>query len=210
MLITLLSGCGTDTTSGQSPQATTPTGGGKGGAQAVQAGEQLKGLRVMEGNAAGYDRDRFGQRWKDTDRNGCDQRNDILARDLGDIEKKDQCTVLSGRLRDPYTGTEIAFTRSRPAEVQIDHVYPLALAWRMGAADWSEDRREEFANDHDNLLAVQGRANQQKGDSGPGEWKPQESYQCTYAIKYIAVAQEYGLPVTRTDHTALGDFLTRC
>ena len=27
----------------------------------------------------GYDRAQFGQAWLDTDRNGCDTRNDILA-----------------------------------------------------------------------------------------------------------------------------------
>jgi len=30
----------------------------------------------------GYDRDQFGPAWKDVDRNGCDQRNDVLRRDL--------------------------------------------------------------------------------------------------------------------------------
>ena len=30
----------------------------------------------------GYDRERFGQAWADTDRNGCDTRNDVLRRDL--------------------------------------------------------------------------------------------------------------------------------
>jgi hypothetical protein len=158
----------------------------------------------------GYRRDRFGVRWKDTDHNGCDQRNDVLARDLDQVEKRGRCVVVGGRLRDPYTGKDIRFAKSRAAEVQIDHIYPLALAWRMGADRWSPDRRERFANDRDNLLAVWGRPNQQKSDSGPGEWKPQKSYQCAYAVKFIAVAARYELPVTRADHTALGDFLARC
>src|SRR4051794_30424407 len=32
--------------------------------------------------STGYSRDEFGTAWKDTDHNGCDQRNDILRRDL--------------------------------------------------------------------------------------------------------------------------------
>ena len=38
----------------------------------------------VKGRAAttGYEREQFGQRWRDIDRNGCDKRNDILARDL--------------------------------------------------------------------------------------------------------------------------------
>lgn len=175
------------------------------------ARDQLGELRVAaEGSGSGYKRDRFGQRWKDTDHNGCDQRNDVLARDLVEVRKRGRCIVLSGLLHDPYSGKDITFDKSDAAEVQIDHLYPLALAWRMGADDWSEDRREAFANDHDNLLAVWGTPNRQKSDSGPGEWKPQRSFQCAYAVRYVAVAAEYRLPVSRGDHDALAGFLDRC
>ncbi|WP_235036730.1 HNH endonuclease family protein [Actinomadura sp. K4S16] len=178
---------------------------------AAKARKNLSGLRIAStGDSGGYRRDKFGTRWKDTDHNGCDQRNDVLARDLEKVEKKGRCIVLSGRLDDPYSGKQITFEKKDAAEVQIDHVYPLALAWRMGASRWSEDKREQFANDHDNLLAVWGVPNRQKSDSGPGEWKPQKGFQCVYAIKYIAVAKEYELPVTRSDHDALQDFLGRC
>ncbi|TDD39683.1 HNH endonuclease [Actinomadura sp. KC06] len=177
----------------------------------ARARRDLSGLRIAsERDGGGYERDRFGTRWKDVDRNGCDQRNDVLARDLTAVEKRGRCVVLSGRLRDPYTGKEIAFAKRDAAEVQIDHVYPLALAWRMGASRWTEDRRERFANDHGNLLAVWGVPNQQKSDSGPGEWKPRKAFQCTYGVKYIAVAKKYALPITRADHDALQTFLGRC
>ena len=204
-LVLLVSGCGAEIgATGETP----PPPSGK---SASRAREELKELRTgTAGSMSGYDRDRFGPSWKDTDDNGCDQRNDILARDLEAVRKRSDCVVLSGRLHDPYTGEDIDFTKSRAAEVQIDHIFPLALAWRMGADDWSESRREQFANDRDNLLAVWGRPNQQKSDSGPAEWRPRESYQCTYGIKFIAVATEYRLPVTRTDRSALEDFLARC
>ncbi|QXJ23714.1 HNH endonuclease [Actinomadura graeca] len=176
-----------------------------------RARKDLSGLRVAdEGSGGGYRRDEFGTRWKDTDHNGCDQRNDVLARDLTGVAKKGRCVVTSGRLHDPYSGKDITFAKSDAAEVQIDHVYPLALAWRMGASRWDEDRRERFANDHANLLAVWGVPNRQKSDSGPGEWKPQKGFQCAYAVKYVAVAKKYELPVTRADHDALQDFLGRC
>lgn len=179
--------------------------------EAGRARQDLSGLRLAgQSGGDGYRRDRFGTRWKDTDHNGCDQRNDVLARDLADVGKKGRCVVVSGRLHDPYSGKDITFAKSDASKVQIDHVYPLALAWRMGASRWSEDQRERFANDHDNLLAVWGVPNQQKSDSGPGEWKPQQGFQCFYAVKYIAVAKEYALPVTRADHDALRDFLAHC
>ncbi|MGP5046417.1 hypothetical protein [Glutamicibacter ardleyensis] len=75
----------------------------------------------------GYAREEFGKGWKDPDRNGCDARNDILARDLEDLEYKQAskpCVVLSGTFHDPYTGKTIEFTRGQGTStaVQIDHV----------------------------------------------------------------------------------------
>jgi hypothetical protein len=39
-------------------------------------------LKVREPHVKGYSREEFGQPWADVDRNGCDQRNDVLRRDL--------------------------------------------------------------------------------------------------------------------------------
>ena len=90
----------------------------------------------------GYDRGLFGQAWADTDRNGCDTRNDILRRDLTALVLRagtHGCLVLSGRLDDPYTGQPIAFVRGEgtSARVQIDHVVALSDAWQKGAQQWS-------------------------------------------------------------------------
>ncbi|HEU5158903.1 MAG TPA: HNH endonuclease family protein [Streptosporangiaceae bacterium] len=189
----------------------TPTGHSESAGDAAKARKELADLRVAApGGDAGYARDRFGQRWKDTDHNGCDTRNDILARDLDDVTKRGRCVVVGGRLDDPYTGRDVTFVKARAIEVQIDHIYPLALAWRMGADDWTEDKRADFANDRDNLLAVWGRPNQQKGDSGPSEWRPRKAYQCRYAIKFVDVAAEYDLAVLAADHDALDAMLDRC
>ncbi|MFF5258862.1 HNH endonuclease family protein [Actinomadura viridis] len=207
----LVAGCDADV--GLSDGSPSPGSGpaANGTVKPAQARRDLDGLRVAsEGAGRGYERDRFGTRWKDIDRNGCDQRNDVLARDLREVRKRGGCVVIAGTLDDPYSGKRITFSKSDAAEVQIDHVYPLALAWRMGASGWDEDRRERFANDPDNLLAVWGVPNRQKSDSGPGEWKPQRAFQCAYAARYIAVAKKYSLPVTGADRGALGDFLGRC
>ena len=69
--------------------------------------------------------------------------------------------VATGKLLDPYTNAEVAFTRGNQtgASVQIDHIVPLALAWDLGARDWTDDMRVRFANDPANLLAVSGGAN---------------------------------------------------
>jgi hypothetical protein len=37
---------------------------------------------------------------------------------------------------EPYTGRRIEFRKAAATKVQIDHLYPLARAWDMGAAGW--------------------------------------------------------------------------
>jgi hypothetical protein len=168
----------------------------------------------------GYERDCggrsacvFGPAWTDeTDAPGghddCDTRNNVLAVQLTAVSYRDgprPCIVVAGELADPYTGAMIDFVKSRPSEVQIDHVYPLAAAWDMGASRWPIEQRRRFANDMaDNLLAVSGPANQSKGDRTPERWlPPNPAYHCFYAGKYLTVAVRYGLPVTEGDRDAL-------
>ena len=80
--------------------------------------------------------------------------------------------------------------------MQIDHIVPLALAWDLGARDWPDDMRVRFANDPANLLAVQGRANQDKGDAEPADWMPpNHAFWCQYAVQFVAVLRGYALPV---------------
>lgn len=90
------------------------------------AAEQLELLPITEYRpSTAYAREAFGQRWADTDRNGCDQRNDVLRRDLRETVIKPGthgCKVLEGTLQDPYTGGIIAFSSADPTAVQIDHM----------------------------------------------------------------------------------------
>ena len=105
--------------------------------------------------------------------------------------------MATGTLHDPYTNATINFHRGAKVgeAVQIDHIVPLALAWDMGAYDWPVAQRIRFANDPANLLAVQGQANQDKGDSQPALWMPPNAaFPCQYAMQFIAVSRGYGLP----------------
>ncbi|WP_297009377.1 HNH endonuclease family protein, partial [uncultured Corynebacterium sp.] len=155
----------------------------------------------------GYDRALFGQAWADVDRNGCDTRNDILARDLTDVVfKKGSCRVLSGILDDPYTGRTINFVRGQDTStaVQIDHLVALSDAWQKGAQQLSPERREQLANDPANLLAVDGPANMQKRDGDAATWLPaNKSFRCTYVSKQIDVKAAYALWVTQAEKDAM-------
>ena len=184
----------------------------------------LAGVAEIPERVRGYDyrRDAFGEAWTDDTTapggfNGCDPRNDILDRDL--IDKTyvaiSRCptAVATGVLRDPYTNATVAFTRGEQtgAEVQIDHLVPLALAWDLGARNWTDVMRVRFANDPANLIAVAGDANQDKGDKQPALWMPpNEAFHCQYAMQFIAVLRGYDLPVDAASAPVLEEAAQTC
>ena len=169
----------------------------------------LAGIVVIPSRIREYDyrRAAFGEAWDDDNdapggHNNCDTRDDILDRDLVDktfvTTKRCPNAVATGTLHDPYTNATVPFTRGNQvgASVQIDHIVPLALAWDLGARDWTDQLRLRFANDPANLLAVQGQANLDKGDKEPAVWMPpNEAFWCQYAMQFVAVLRGYGLPV---------------
>ncbi|MCP2265951.1 HNH endonuclease family protein [Promicromonospora thailandica] len=176
----------------------------------------LESLTVQEAATdAGYDRESdFGTAWQDVDKNGCDTRNDMLQRDLEDIEfsSGDTCQVASGTLDDPYTGETIAFERGENSgDVQIDHVVALKNAWITGAADWDKAKRVQIANDPLNLVASDGPANMGKGAKDASEWLPDnQAYRCEYVARQIAVKVKYELWVTPAERDAMTDVLATC
>jgi hypothetical protein len=172
-----------------------------------------------------YRRETFGDRWADVDGNGCDQRNDVLARDLVDVTLDDDgCTVLSGvLLDDPYSGKDIVFQHDRVAEpgnpgssgVQIEHIVSLAAAHRGGAWKWTDQQRLMFANDLEHVIAVDGPTNNAKNDSGPAAWlaawEPADpAAECAFALRYTEIVADAHLAVERADRDALVHTLTGC
>ncbi|MER6075103.1 hypothetical protein ABT187_41145 [Streptomyces sp. NPDC001817] len=89
----------------------------------------------------GYTRDKFDI-WG-TQPDGCTTRQDVLARDGKNVQDKpDHCQPASGSWYSAYDDTTTAV-----AKATIDHMVPLAEAWRSGAYIWSTDRRKAFGND---------------------------------------------------------------
>lgn len=163
----------------------------------------MTAVKIGDPRKTGYKRDVFGEAWKDVDRNGCDTRNDVLARDLTKIVRTDNCTIASGVLQDKYTGATIDFVRGK-SKIDIDHVIPLGYAYKQGAGDWPAAKREALANDLDNLTAASASANRSKSDSGPAEWMPSNaSYRCEYGKKFAAVSVKYDLPITQADYNTI-------
>jgi hypothetical protein len=172
----------------------------------------LAGVTVAaEAHADTYQRTAFGQRWRDTDRNGCGQRDDVLARDLTGITRRGRCVVVAGALVDPYTGQQVTFVKARASEVQIDHVVALAEAWRSGAWSWTPDRREAYANDLTVLQASAGRVNQAKGDADAAGWSPDGGVRrCRYAGMVVQVKARWGLTADPVEVDALAAMIRDC
>lgn len=185
------------------------------GSPSVEEGSVLQALLSLrtapEAKTPKYDRGAFGQAWKDVDSNGCDQRNDVLRRDL--LEKSVKpgtggCVVLSGELKFQGDGY---FWYSHPAHyergngaVEIDHVVSLADAWRSGAHEWTAEQRSWFANDLMELEAVDRATNRDKGDRDVGHWLPEIADGvgvCGLVSRVIAIKTAYDLTVD--EHEAI-------
>lgn len=180
---------------------------------AAHALEQLDQLTISAENGAEYRRSAFGKGWKDLDDDGCKTRDEILARDLETSQSSDGCVITSGTLHDPYTGHTIDFIRGEKSSqaVQIDHQVPLSQAWASGARDWDKNRRVEFANDPENLLAVDGTANQSKQDKDAASWLPDNpNEQCGYVARQIYIKDKYQLSIDQREHDALSTVLQSC
>ena len=159
--------------------------------------EMLGALRVQpEVEATGYDRDLFNH-WGDADGDGCDTRCEVLAAERSPILPG----LPGGGWRSLYDGD----TTDDPSELDIDHLVPLAEAWRSGASAWEPARRAAFANDLDDprtLIAVTAASNRSRSDSDPSGWRPPDrSYWCQYVTDWMAVKLRWDLAVDPIEFT---------
>lgn len=160
-----------------------------------------------EANADTYDRDLFPH-WI-TISGACNTRETVLKRDGTNVVTSSSCAATSGSWYSVYEGA----TQTSAGNIQIDHLVPLAEAWRSGASGWTTARRQAFANDltRPQLIAVTGSVNQAKSDSDPAEWMPPlKSYYCTYVRAWIQVKYYYSLSVDQAEYNALYKYLYAC
>ncbi|OKI56400.1 HNH endonuclease family protein [Micromonospora sp. CB01531] len=172
------------------------------------AQSQLNALTVKtEGSMSGYSRDLFPH-WI-TISGTCNTRETVLKRDGTSVVTDSSCAAVSGRWYSPYDGA----TWTAASDVDIDHVVPLAEAWRSGASSWTTSRRQSFANDltRPQLVAVTDNVNQAKGDQDPATWQPPlSSYRCTYSKMWITVKYSWGLSLQSSEKSALQNMLNTC
>ncbi|MFJ6511630.1 HNH endonuclease family protein [Streptomyces sp. NPDC091406] len=160
-----------------------------------------------EGSSSGYSRDKFPH-WI-TQSGACDTREVVLKRDGTNVQQNSSCQATSGSWYSTYDGA----TWSAASDVDIDHMVPLAEAWRSGASSWTNAQRQSFANDltRPQLIAVTDNVNQSKGDKDPAEWMPpSSSYKCTYVRAWVHVKKHYNLTVDSAEKSALQSALNGC
>ncbi|MFF2437667.1 HNH endonuclease family protein [Streptomyces sp. NPDC058107] len=160
-----------------------------------------------EGSSTGYSRDLFPH-WI-TQSGACDTREVVLKRDGTNVTQNSSCTAVSGSWYSEYDGA----SWTAASDLDIDHMVPLAEAWRSGASSWTTAKRQSFANDltRPQLIAVTDNVNQSKGDQDPAEWLPSRTaYRCTYARAWVHVKHYYNLTVDSAEKSALQSVLNGC
>jgi hypothetical protein len=156
----------------------------------------------------GYSRNLF-KHWIDVDKDGCNTRYEVLiAEAIVKPKVGARCYLTGGKWRSPYDGK--VFTN--PTGLDIDHMVPLAEAWRSGAWAWTAAQRMDFANDLEDsrsLLAVTASLNRSKGDRDVAAWLPIKA-QCNYISNWIAVKWRFDLTVDPVEGEFLQNKITDC
>ncbi|MDI1291093.1 MAG: HNH endonuclease family protein [bacterium] len=166
----------------------------------------LNTLPVAVENNVGYDRSMF-RHWITTD--GCSTREWVLIRQtiVGEL---DDCIVVGGKWFSRYDGKSTTVASG----FDIDHMVPLAEAWGSGAATWTSQRRQDYANDlsyRPALIAVTASSNRSKGDRDPAEWlPPSKSYWCKYLRQWVGVKYRWGLSVDPEEKAAISEGIEGC
>lgn len=158
----------------------------------------------------GYSRDEFPH-WLDISGSGCTARQDALLAQAIGLVQRDRfrpCVIVEG---DWYSLFDGETHSGSPSDVDVDHVVALAEAWDSGAADWTLERRQQFANDPLNLLVVTRRSNQAKADLDAGEWKPpMADAWCVTASMMILTKLRYAMTVDAAERDGLAEMARRC
>jgi len=152
-------------------------------------------MYIQDENLLDYDRSLF-RHWIDADNNGCDTRREVLiseSRTKVKVGKK--CALSGGTWFSTFDNKTI---KGSGTGIDVDHLVPLAEAWRSGAWRWTAEEREYFANDLKDervLIAVSASSNRSKGDKDPSKWLPKVSKEqiCEYVLSWVAVKLRYSL-----------------
>ena len=173
--------------------------------QAPAQAETLQ-LTIAEDKTTGYKRSAF-KHWIDADKDGCDTRAEVLIEEAIVKPKVGKnCKLVGGKWRSQYD----KLVTTNPSSLDIDHLVPLAEAWRSGAWAWTDAQRKAFANDLEDsraLVAVSASSNRSKGDRDYSKWQPKLNdgtkkwIGCNYLKAWIAIKMRYQLTMDPNEAT---------
>jgi hypothetical protein len=165
-------------------------------------------IRTAPERIGGYDRKLF-KHWIDADKNGCDTRKEVLiAEAIVKPKKGAKCKLTGGKWISAYDGK----TYKKDSSLDVDHMVPLAEAWRSGAWAWTAKQRQDFANDLSDsraLIAVSASSNRSKGDQDPKTWLPTKG-KCTYIESWVAIKVRYSLTFDTGELSVIQSYFTSC
>ena len=136
------------------------------------------------------------------------EKGSITYLDKDDKETKDKskaCSIKSGVWIDPYSKEKV----EDPTKLDIDHTGALSWTAKAGGQEWDKQKKQDYANDFDHLVATTAKENRTKGDKGPSEWMP-ESSKCEYAKVYTYIVKKYKLNLNKADKDTLEKALNSC
>lgn len=186
--------------------------GGLGAVDLGVARAQLAALTIApEDTTNPYDRDAWGQRWAGHG-DSCDTREVVLR-----MQGTGWVNGPSCRPSCPATGPacwtsiydDVAV--HDPAQLQIDHLVPVAEANRSGTRAWTPAQRRAYYQDINLLIAVTASSNTSKSDGDPAVWRPANTaVWCWYAVHWTATKTTYRLTADQAEHDALARMLDTC
>jgi hypothetical protein len=168
----------------------------------------LNGSQKQSDKRQDYERSAFGHGWDDVDGDCQNSRAEaLIATSTTQVRFADnkRCRVVTGRWISPFTNRVI----QNAGDIDIDHVVPLAWAWERGASNWSDVKRERFANDERNLWPVEASLNRSKGAKGPNQWLP-PSGACGYVARFYRLTRIYKLKALPKEADWIDAFIDEC
>jgi len=172
----------------------------------AQAGDGV--LYIAADHLEGYDRSLF-KLWIDADKNGCDTRKEVLiAEAIVKPKKGKNCVLTGGKWISSYDGKSY----TKDSDLDIDHLVPLAEAWRSGAWAWTNKERENYANFLEQewmLNAVTASVNRSKGDKDIANWLPTKNV-CEYLRGWVIVKAYFNLTVDAAEAKVIDKNYNTC
>ena len=132
----------------------------------------------------------------------------LIAEAIVKPKKAAKCKLTGGKWISSYDGVKY----SDASKLDIDHLVPLAEAWRSGAWAWTDQQRMEYANDLEDewaLNAVTASVNRSKGDKDISQWLPKKNV-CTYLSGWVTIKAKFELTVDIAEAKVINNYYESC